>query len=63
MSGYGMISEVSSSVGASCCDKLNFLAFIQSMMKQAAPGKPFDEASLIRCITAAIKSALVRENT
>jgi FixJ family two-component response regulator len=26
-------------------------------------GKPFDEASLIRCITAAIKSALVRENT
>jgi FixJ family two-component response regulator len=26
-------------------------------------GKPFDEGSLIKCITAAIKSALVRENT
>jgi len=25
--------------------------------------KPFDEASLIRCITAAIKSALVRQNS
>ena len=38
MSGYGVISEVSSSVGASCCDKLaaNFLAFIQSIrLKQA----------------------------
>jgi FixJ family two-component response regulator len=26
-------------------------------------GKPFDEASLIRCITAAIKSALVHQNS